>query len=94
MVASLAKARRVPVIVVSESYKFCEKVQLDSIVYNELGCAGEIACTKQALFGPQAGQSSGEGMVGCGSIVIDNTTSSNPPAGDLLPLTYVYPIKN
>ena len=43
MVASLAKAQRVPVIVVCESYKFSEKVQLDSIVFNELGSAQEIA---------------------------------------------------
>ena len=28
---------------VCESYKFSEKVQLDSIVYNELGSAKEIA---------------------------------------------------
>ena len=29
-------------IVVSETYKFCEKVQLDSIVYNELGSPSEL----------------------------------------------------
>ena len=29
-------------IVTSESYKFCEKVQLDSIVYNELGSPFEL----------------------------------------------------
>ena len=43
MVAALAKAQQVPVIVATESYKFSEKVQLDSIVYNELGSASEIA---------------------------------------------------
>ena len=67
MVAALAKARRVPVIVVSESYKFCEKVQLDSIVYNELGAAGEIACTKGALGVPH-GVLSGEAFPGSGAI--------------------------
>lgn len=43
MVASLAKVNRVPVVIVAESYKFSEKVQLDSIVYNELGSVSEIA---------------------------------------------------
>jgi translation initiation factor eIF-2B subunit delta len=43
MVAALAKAQQIPVIVAAESYKFSEKVQLDSIVYNELGQTTEIA---------------------------------------------------
>ena len=42
MVAALAKAQRVPVIFAAESYKFSEKVQLDSIVFNELGNTNEI----------------------------------------------------
>ena len=67
MVAALAKARRVPVIVVSESYKFCEKVQLDSIVYNELGAAGEVACTKGALGVPH-GVLNGEAFPGSGAV--------------------------
>lgn len=44
MVASLAKCRRIPVMFAVESYKFSEKVQLDSIVCNELGSATEV-CT-------------------------------------------------
>ena len=43
MVAALARALQVPVIVAAESYKCSEKVQLDSIVYNELGHPCEIA---------------------------------------------------
>lgn len=43
MVAALAKARQIPVIVAAESYKCSEKVQLDSIVFNELGHPAEIA---------------------------------------------------
>ncbi|RYG67196.1 hypothetical protein EON64_08000, partial [archaeon] len=42
MVASLAKARQIPVIVACESYKFVDKVQLDAIVFNELGHPGEV----------------------------------------------------
>ena len=42
MVAALAKAQRVPVIFAAESYKFSEKVQLDSIVFNELGNTNEL----------------------------------------------------
>ena len=37
MITAIAKAYRKPVIIVAETYKFSEKVQLDSIVYNELG---------------------------------------------------------
>ena len=43
LLASLAKAQAVPVIAVCESYKFAERVQLDSIVSNELGSAQEIS---------------------------------------------------
>lgn len=43
MVAALAKSRRVPVIVVAESYKFTDRIQLDAIVHNELGASAEIA---------------------------------------------------
>ena len=42
MIAALAKMKRIPVIVAAETYKFCEKVQLDSIVFNELGSQFEI----------------------------------------------------
>ena len=42
MVAALAKSRRVPVIVACETYKFSEKVYVDSIVYNELGNELEV----------------------------------------------------
>lgn len=43
MVAAAAKSQRVPVIVLCESYKFSEKVQLGSIVFNEMGSTSEIA---------------------------------------------------
>lgn len=58
MVAALAKALQIPVIVAAESYKFSEKVQLDSIVYNELGHASEIA-----VIGTAAG--AGEAVKDC-----------------------------
>lgn len=48
MVAALAKARQIPVIVASESYKFSDKVQLDSIVFNELGHLSEIVANSPA----------------------------------------------
>mmetsp|Transcript_6920 Transcript_6920/g.7163 ORF Transcript_6920/g.7163 Transcript_6920/m.7163 type:complete len:435 (+) Transcript_6920:175-1479(+) len=44
MVAALAKYYHIPVIVLAESYKFCDKVQLDAIVFNELGSAAELVC--------------------------------------------------
>lgn len=37
MVAMAAKARGVPVMVCCEAYKFCERVQADSFVNNEIG---------------------------------------------------------
>ncbi len=43
LIAALAKTRQIPVIVAVESYKFSEKVQLDSMVFNELGSLQEIA---------------------------------------------------
>lgn len=54
MVAALAKSKQIPVIVASESYKFSEKVQLDSIVFNELGHTSEIAIMSPATDGEQA----------------------------------------
>ena len=36
-VALVAKSYNVPVLVCCESYKFCERVQTDSFVFNELG---------------------------------------------------------
>lgn len=39
-VALIAKAFNVPVLVACETHKSCERVQTDSIVYNELGKQG------------------------------------------------------
>lgn len=56
MIASIAKAHRVPTMFAAESYKFSFKVQLDSIVHNELGSIHEIVV-------PNAICSSGAGAV-------------------------------
>jgi len=45
MVAMVANAYNVPVIVCCETFKFCEKVQIDSICFNELGDPEEILAT-------------------------------------------------
>lgn len=42
-------------IVASEAYKFCEKVQLDSVVYNELGSATEIVSARHSIGGDASG---------------------------------------
>ncbi|XP_043265470.1 translation initiation factor eIF-2B subunit delta isoform X2 [Colletes gigas] len=42
-VALMAKAFNIPVLVACETHKSCERVQTDSIVYNELGDANELA---------------------------------------------------
>jgi translation initiation factor eIF-2B subunit delta len=61
MVAAYAKASSVPVMVAAESYKFCEQVQLDAIVKNELGNPSEVAVSgsiteavKDTPAGPEA----------------------------------------
>lgn len=41
-VALMAKAFNVPVLVACETHKSCERVQTDSIVYNEIGNADEL----------------------------------------------------
>jgi len=38
-VAMAASANKVPVMVCCETYKFTDRVQLDSFVYNELGAS-------------------------------------------------------
>ncbi|CAM9989821.1 unnamed protein product [Ectocarpus sp. 12 AP-2014] len=37
VVAMMARSHNLPIMFCCETYKFCERVQLDSIVYNELG---------------------------------------------------------
>ena len=41
-VALIAKSYNVPVLVCCEMYKFCERVQTDSVVFNELGMSSTI----------------------------------------------------
>jgi len=36
-VALVARAHNIPVLVCCETYKFCDRVQTDSFVFNELG---------------------------------------------------------
>ena len=55
MVASLAKFFNVPVMIAAESYKFCEKVQLDSIVFNEMGSCSELVVPAGAQSDVTAG---------------------------------------
>lgn len=51
-VALLANANHVPVLVGCETYKICNRVQLESFTGNELGDAGEVAGTDCARAGP------------------------------------------
>jgi len=56
IIASLARSANVPVIALCESYKFSERVQLDSIVFNELGNVREIALPRGFDGGPAVPQ--------------------------------------
>merc|ERR1712194_23938 len=51
-VALLATSHHIPVLVGCETYKICNRVQLESITGNELGDAEEVACTDCARLGP------------------------------------------
>ena len=69
VIASLAKEQAVPVIAVCESYKFAERVQLDSIVSNELGSAREICVpvpdeVKEVLADENSDSGTGPGNAG------------------------------
>jgi len=46
VVAMMADSQDLPVIVCCETYKFCERVQLDSICVNEIGNPDELVATK------------------------------------------------
>lgn len=52
-VAMVARACKKPVLMVCESYKFCENVQIDSIVSNELGDPCALTCGKSDLTVPR-----------------------------------------
>jgi len=47
-VAMIAKAQNVPVLVCCETYKFSERVQTDSFVFNELGDPDDLVATGKA----------------------------------------------
>lgn len=51
-VALLANSNHIPVLVGCETYKICNRVQLESITGNELGDADEVARTGCARVGP------------------------------------------
>jgi len=46
-VALVARAYNIPVLVCCETYKFCDRVQTDSFVFNELG---KLIVFSSALF--------------------------------------------
>ena len=48
-IALVAKAYNVPVLVCCETYKFCERVQTDSFVSNELGNYNRVHALFNAL---------------------------------------------
>lgn len=51
-VALLAQSNHIPVLVCCETYKICNRVQLESITGNELGDADAVACTDCERVGP------------------------------------------
>ena len=51
-VALVAKSCNVPVLVCCETYKFSERVQTDSFVFNELGDPDDLVSTGSASYTP------------------------------------------
>merc|ERR1719229_1330073 len=50
--ALVAKAHNIPVMVCCETYKFTERVQTDSFVFNELGDPDDLVDTGSASYTP------------------------------------------
>lgn len=73
-VALLANSNHIPVLVGCETYKICNRVQLESITGNELGDAEEVAFTDCARVGPS--NRWGEEKKNDGSVLSD--WKSNP----------------
>ena len=48
----MAKSCNVPVLVCCETYKFSERVQTDSFVFNELGDPDDLVATGSVLYTP------------------------------------------
>ncbi|CAM9708992.1 unnamed protein product, partial [Phaeothamnion confervicola] len=49
LVAMMARSHNIPVLFCCETYKFCERVQLDAIVHNELGHPAELLGSERAF---------------------------------------------
>ena len=52
MVCLVAKTYNVPVMVCCETFKFTDRVQIDSIVYNELGDSDDVSRIPNMCSGP------------------------------------------
>ena len=50
LISLIAKSSNVPVLVCCETYKFSERVQTDSFVFNELGKQGSIQALTQGTM--------------------------------------------
>uniref|UniRef100_A0A061SEY4 Translation initiation factor eIF2B subunit delta n=1 Tax=Tetraselmis sp. GSL018 TaxID=582737 RepID=A0A061SEY4_9CHLO len=72
-VALIASSRNIPVIVCCETYKFNERVQLDSITSNELGNPEGIACSWDGSLKPHMGGWQEQGNMHLLNLVYDVT---------------------
>jgi translation initiation factor eIF-2B subunit delta len=59
MVLTAAKSRNIPVLVLCESIKFTDRVQLDSVTFNELGSTQELV---NISINPQQNEIESEGL--------------------------------
>ncbi|CAF4704076.1 unnamed protein product [Rotaria sp. Silwood1] len=57
-ISLIAKTHNVPVLVCCETYKFCERVQTDSFVFNELGDPNDLTANHSLLHAAMSSSSS------------------------------------
>ncbi|KAL6067137.1 Translation initiation factor eIF-2B subunit delta [Balamuthia mandrillaris] len=76
LVAMIAHEYHVPVIVCCETYKFCERVQLDSICFNELGDPEALLCNHVAGIAKQGRNRTFKHIISSGNELEAAATSS------------------
>ena len=52
MICLVAQMYNVPVMVCCETFKFTDRVQIDSFVYNELGDSDDVSKLPDGIYGP------------------------------------------
>lgn len=91
LVAMVASERHIPVIVACETYKFSDRVQLDSFVTNELGSTSELDLAQASsdpvtvpLLGPTEGSTT--------TAKVDHTAGAHSRSSQFMKLNLMYDV--